>query len=71
MAPDKEDRIFVAFMAVCITVFGILAGMGLMVALVAIWKAGIVNFVVWTSIFTVIGLISRSVYHLFLRKGWF
>lgn len=69
--PDKEDRIFVAFMAVYITVTGILVGMGLMIALVSIWQAGFINVIVFTSITAVITLISRYVYRLFLRKGWF
>lgn len=59
---DTGDKWFAAFMAFMITIAGLL-GIGFIISLeMAIWGAGIVNGLVWHTIFAVIGWITSKVY---------
>lgn len=67
---DREDKLFIGFMSVCITLLG-LAVLGLILSLiVAMWQAGFISFVGWSLGFGFIAWISKFVYRHLIKSDW-
>lgn len=68
---NSEDKVFAGITAVFLVIFTI-AIVGMTGSLlVAMWKAGFVNFVIWNAVFVGLFFSTKAVYRLILRKGWY
>lgn len=66
---EPGDKVFAGFIAVAMTVFGLLAILMFISLEVALWGAGITNGLVWHSIVLFIAWVSSFVYKWVIRKG--
>lgn len=67
---DRGDKLFLGFMAVLLTVAGLLLTGGVISIVIAMWQAGFINFIIWSGIFAFIAWISTIVYRRLIESDW-
>lgn len=65
---DNEDKFFAILAAIGIVVISILVIATTVSILIAMWEAGLINFVVWTIIFTGLYYTVKAMYKLLIRN---
>lgn len=68
--PNGDDKFFLAFMSVAAVVLGLLFACLGVLLFVAMWQAGLMNFLFWVGLFSFVGWLSRLVYKAALKNGW-
>lgn len=69
--PDKEDKAFMVFLSIMLTLIGMITVLMAVVIIVAMWDAGLMNFLFWSVVTIFVGFISKLVYRKLMESDIF
>lgn len=67
----KNDKFFMGLLSVIMTLGGFFALFVVVAVVVGMWKAGFINFLLWSGFIAVVALISKFVYRKLMESDWF